>query len=209
MEPFKPLNAIAAPLAMPNIDTDQIIPARFIWRKRRDGWGHLLFHDLRFNDDGTPKPQFVLNRPEYAGARILVADRNFGCGSSREHAVWAFYDFGIRAVVSPSFGDIFANNCYQNGLLPVVLPEHAVRSLLTGIEQAPGTSLQANLENQTIIWNGTAHSFDITPFRKECLLAGTDNIGFTLRLSEEIAAFEKAYEHTAPWMLGQRQSQFN
>jgi 3-isopropylmalate/(R)-2-methylmalate dehydratase small subunit len=204
MEPFKPLNAIAAPLAMPNIDTDQIIPARFIWRKRRDGWGHLLFHDLRFNDDGTPKPQFVLNRPEYTGARILVADRNFGCGSSREHAVWALYDFGIRAVAAPSFGDIFANNCYQNGLLPVVLPEHAVRALLTGIEQAPGISLQADLENQTIIWNGTAHSFGITPFRKECLLAGTDDIGFTLRLSEEIAAFEKAYEHAAPWMLGQR-----
>ena len=121
MEPFVRLEAVAVPIGVPNIDTDQIIPARFLWRKRQDGWRHLLFHDLRFDDAGAPKPDFVLNRHEYRGARIVVADRNFGCGSSREHAVWALYDYGIRAVVAPSFGDIFFNNCFQNGLLPVAL----------------------------------------------------------------------------------------
>jgi 3-isopropylmalate dehydratase small subunit len=126
MEPFARLDAVAVPIGVPNVDTDQIIPARFLWRKRHDGWGHLLFHDLRFNDAGAPKPEFVLNRDAYRDARIVVADRNFGCGSSREHAVWALYDYGIRAVLAPSFGDIFFNNSLQNGLLPVVLPAERV-----------------------------------------------------------------------------------
>ena len=129
------LDAVAAPLPVPNIDTDQIIPARFLWRKRGDGWGHLLFNDLRFNDDGSAKPEFVLNRPEFRDARILVADRNFGCGSSREHAVWSLYDYGIRAVIAPSFGDIFFNNSLQNGLLPIVLPAAAVEALIAALEQ--------------------------------------------------------------------------
>ena len=129
MEPFTRLDATAIPLSVPNVDTDQIIPARFLWRKRNDGWGHLLFHDLRFSDAGAPKPEFILNRDDYRGARILVADRNFGCGSSREHAVWALYDFGIRAVMAPSFGDIFYNNSLQNGLLPIILPAERVAAL--------------------------------------------------------------------------------
>jgi 3-isopropylmalate/(R)-2-methylmalate dehydratase small subunit len=200
MEPFKRLDAVAVPLTMANIDTDQIIPARFIWRKRRDGWGHLLFHDLRFNDDGSPKPEFVLNQPAYGAAKILVAGRNFGCGSSREHAVWALYDYGIRAVIAPAFGDIFANNCYQNGLLPIVLPDKAVDGLLTALINTPGTKVQADLEKQEAGLSGAAYPFDISPFRKECLLAGTDDIGFTLRLADEISAFEKAREVAAPWI---------
>jgi 3-isopropylmalate/(R)-2-methylmalate dehydratase small subunit len=200
MEPFKRLEAVAVPLAIPNIDTDQIIPARFIWRKRRDGWGHLLFHDLRFNDDGSPKPEFVLNQTGFGGAKIVVAGRNFGCGSSREHAVWALYDYGIRAVIAPAFGDIFANNCYQNGLLPIVLPDETMSSILAALTNTPGTPVWADLEKQAAGLIGAVYPFDISPFRKECLLAGTDDIGFTLRLAEEVAAFEEAWEREAPWI---------
>jgi 3-isopropylmalate/(R)-2-methylmalate dehydratase small subunit len=200
MQPFKRLNAVAVPLAMANIDTDQIIPARFLWRKRGDGWAGHLFHDLRFNDDGSPKPGFVLNQPGYGGAKLLVAGRNFGCGSSREHAVWALYDYGIRAVIAPDFGDIFANNCYQNGLLPIVLPDEAVDALLAALTKAPGTRIEADLEKQGAGLSGAAYPFDIRPFRKECLLAGTDDIGFTLRLKDEISAFEEARKEAAPWI---------
>src|SRR5215813_1827103 len=164
MEPFKPLQAVAAPLAVPNIDTDQIIPARFLWRKRSEGWGHLLFNDLRFKDDGSPRPQFVLNRPEYRNAQILVADRNFGCGSSREHAVWALYDYGIRTVIAPSFGDIFFNNSLQNGLLPIVLPAERVEALRTMLEQAPGTRLSVDLAAQIVAGpDGAIDRFEIDP----------------------------------------------
>jgi 3-isopropylmalate/(R)-2-methylmalate dehydratase small subunit len=201
MEPFAPLDAIAAPLPVPNVDTDQIIPARFLWRKRHDGWGHLLFNDLRFNDDGSAKPQFVLNRPEFRDARILVADRNFGCGSSREHAVWSLYDYGIRAVIAPSFGDIFLNNSFQNGLLPVVLPAAAVEALMAGLDQTPGSHIGVNLVDQRVAGpDGVLYGFDIDPFRKQCLLAGTDEVGFTLGLSPEIEAFEQAYERRISWL---------
>ena len=201
MEPFKPLQAAAAPLAVPNIDTDQIIPARFLWRKRSEGWGHLLFNDLRFNDDGSPRAQFVLNRPEYRDARILVADRNFGCGSSREHAVWALYDYGIRTVIAPSFGDIFFNNSLQNGFLPVVLPDATVEALLAALEQAPGTQIGIDLVAQHVsVPDGALHGFEIDPFRKECLLAGADEVAFTLSLGNQIDAFEKAYGRKVSWI---------
>jgi 3-isopropylmalate/(R)-2-methylmalate dehydratase small subunit len=201
MEPFTRLDATAVPIGVPNIDTDQIIPARFLWRKRRDGWGHLLFHDLRFNDDGSPKPDFVLNRNAYRDARIVVADRNFGCGSSREHAVWALYDFGIRAVVAPSFGDIFYNNSFQNGLLPVMLPAERVAALRAVLERSPGSRVVIDLETQTATApDGTVDRFDIDPFRKECLLAGTDDISFTLGHSERIAAFEHDYQAKIRWL---------
>ena len=201
MEPFKPLAAVAVPLPVPNVDTDQIIPARFLWRKRGDGWGHLLFHDLRFDDAGSPRPQFVLNRPEYRAARILVADRNFACGSSREHAVWALYDYGIRAVVAPSFGDIFFNNSFQNGLLPVVLPAERVAAMRALFEQTPGSHFAIDLEAQTVIGPDRAiDRFEIDPFRKECLLAGTDDISFTLGHRERIAEFENAYEANVRWL---------
>jgi 3-isopropylmalate/(R)-2-methylmalate dehydratase small subunit len=201
MEPFKPLAAVAAPLAMPNVDTDQIIPARFLWRKRPDGWGHLLFHDLRFDDAGAPKPLFMLNRPEYSAARILVAARNFGCGSSREHAVWALYDYGIRCVVAPSFGDIFFNNCMQNGLLPVQLPVQAVEALIGALQQAPGLHIGVDLKQQCVSGpDGVTHAFEIDPFRKECLLAGTDEVAFTLGLANKIETFEQTYERKVSWL---------
>jgi len=201
MEPFKPLQAIAAPLAMANIDTDQIIPARFLWRKRNEGWGHLLFNDLRFKDDGSPRPQFVLNRPAYRNARILVADRNFGCGSSREHAVWALYDYGIRTVIAPSFGDIFFNNSLQNGLLPIVLPDATVESLVATLEQTPGSQIGINLETQQVSGpDGVLHGFEVDPFRKECLLAGADEVTFTLSLGNQIDAFERTYECKVSWI---------
>jgi 3-isopropylmalate/(R)-2-methylmalate dehydratase small subunit len=201
MEPFTPLDAVAAPLPVPNIDTDQIIPARFLWRKRGDGWAHLLFNDLRFNDDGSAKGQFVLNRPEFRDAGVLVAARNFGCGSSREHAVWSLYDYGIRAVIAPSFGDIFYNNSFQNGLLPIVLPVATVETLIAAVEQAPGTHIGVSLETQHVSGpDGTLYAFEIDPFRKECLLAGTDEVGFTLGLDAEIDAFEKGYELKVSWL---------
>ena len=201
MEPFSLLDATAAPIGMPNLDTDQIIPARFLWRKRGDGWGHLLFHDLRYDDAGVPKAEFVLNRDEYRTARILVADRNFGCGSSREHAVWALSDFGIRAVLAPSFGDIFFNNSFQNGLLPVVLPAERVAAIRAMLQQAPGSRLVVDLQAQSVSGlEGSVDHFEIDSFRKECLLAGTDEISSTLRLHEQIAAFENAYETKVRWM---------
>ena len=201
MEPFKPLDAVAAPLPVPNIDTDQIIPARFLWRKRGDGWGNLLFNDLRFNDDGSAKPEFVLNRPEFRDARIVVADRNFGCGSSREHAVWSLYDYGIRAVIAPSFGDIFFNNSFQNGLLPIVLPAAAVEALMADLQHSPGTHVGVDLEAQHVSGLGeTLYPFEVDPFRKQCLLAGADEMGFTLSLGGDIDAFEAAYERKISWL---------
>jgi 3-isopropylmalate/(R)-2-methylmalate dehydratase small subunit len=201
MEPFARLDAAAVPIGVPNVDTDQIIPARFLWRKRHDGWGHLLFHDLRFNDAGAPNPEFVLNRDAYRDARIVVADRNFGCGSSRETAVWALYDYGIRAVLAPSFGDIFFNNSFQNGLLPVVLPAERVAALRAMLEQSPGSHIAVDLEGQTTTGpDGVVDRFEIDPFRKDRLLAGTDDISFTLGQSERIAAFENAYEAKVRWL---------
>src|SRR3712207_4305730 len=141
MEPFTTLDAVAVPIGMSNIDTDQIIPARFLWKQRKDGYGELLFNDLRLDRDKAPKPDFVLNRPEYRDARIVVAGRNFGCGSSREHAVWALYDAGFRSVIAPSFGDIFYNNSFQNGLLPVVLPAERVAALIAALERKPGAHI--------------------------------------------------------------------
>jgi 3-isopropylmalate/(R)-2-methylmalate dehydratase small subunit len=201
MEPFTRLDATAVPIGVPNIDTDQIIPARFLWRKRRDGWGHLLFHDLRFNEAGAPKPDFVLNRDAWRDARIVVADCNFGCGSSREHAVWALYDFGIRAVMAPSFGDIFYNNSFQNGLLPIILPAGRVAALRALLEQSPGSRVAIDLETQTATGpDGAIDTFDVDPFRKECLLAGTDDISFTLGHRERIAAFEDDYQAKVRWL---------
>jgi 3-isopropylmalate/(R)-2-methylmalate dehydratase small subunit len=201
MEPFLRLDATAVPIGVPNIDTDQIIPARFLWRKRRDGFGHLLFNDLRFNDAGAPKPDFVLNQDVYREARIVVAERNFGCGSSREHAVWALYDYGIRAVVAPSFGDIFFNNCFQNGLLPVALAAERVVALRTLLEQAPGSHVAIDLEAQTVSGpDGAIDPFELDPFRKDCLLVGVDDISFTLGHRERITEFENAYEAKIGWL---------
>ena len=190
-EPFTILAAIAAPLDMPNVDTDQILPARFLRRPRDERYATYGFHDLRFNPDGTPQPDFILNRPPFDRAGILVASRNFGVGSSREAAVYALLALGIRCVVAESFGDIFFSNALKNGLLPVRLPEPAVTALRDLILAAPGTALTVDLpRNRLSAPDGTSHDFVIPPFSRDCLLRGLDEIGLTLTLLPEIEAFE-------------------
>lgn len=194
MEPFVKLSGIAAPIDRVNIDTDAIIPAIHLKSIRRSGYGEHLFSSWRYNEDGSPKPEFVLNQPAYAAANILVAGRNFGCGSSREHAPWALNDYGIRCVIAPSFADIFFNNCFQNGLLPVVLPEEQVRRIIDLTTQNPGIQLHIDLEAQRI-WDeneGIALDFAVDPFRRYCLLNGFDDIGLTLQQADKIAAYEAA-----------------
>jgi 3-isopropylmalate/(R)-2-methylmalate dehydratase small subunit len=201
MEKFERLEAVALPVAMTNVDTDQITPARFLWRPRREGYAKILFHDLRFDDAGAEKPQFILNRPPYRDARIVVADRNFGCGSSREHAVWALHDYGFRAAVAPSFGDIFFNNSFKHGFLPIVLPQARVTALLDALARAPGARMTVDLAAQQVTGpDGKVDSFAIDPFRKRLLLEGLDDIGFTLGHKDEIAAFEREYERALPWI---------
>jgi 3-isopropylmalate/(R)-2-methylmalate dehydratase small subunit len=201
MEPFTTVDAVALPFNRPNVDTDQIIPARFLWRKRKDAWAHLLLHDLRFDDDGQPKKAFILNQSEFLGAKIIVAGRNFGCGSSREHAVWCLLDYGIRAVIAPSFGDIFFANSFQNGLLPIVMPSTDVQQIVDGLEQRPGAHLKIDLELQNVTdAEGGSRAFQIDPFRKECLLTGADDISFTMRLDSSIKSFESEIAKRTPWI---------
>ena len=194
MEPFVKLTGVAAPIDRVNIDTDAIIPAVHLKSIRRTGYGEHLFSSWRFNEDGTPRPEFVLNRPAYAAANILVAGRNFGCGSSREHAPWALNDYGIRCVIAPSFADIFFNNCFQNGLLPVVLPEEQVRRIIDLTTANPGLRLNVDLAAQRI-WDENEEivmDFAVDPFRRYCLLNGLDDIGLTLQQEDKIAAYEAA-----------------
>ena len=192
MEPFTRHTGLVAPLDRVDVDTDQIIPKQFLKSIARTGFDAGLFYDWRFRPDGSPNPDFVLNKPEYRGASILVSGRNFGSGSSREHAPWALQQFGFRAVVAPSFADIFRNNCYQNGLLPVVLPEKIVRQLLDRAADQPGYRLTIDLENQTVAdERDTLASFDIDPAVKHRLLNGLDDIGLTLQHADDISAFEQ------------------
>jgi 3-isopropylmalate/(R)-2-methylmalate dehydratase small subunit len=201
MEAFQRLDAVAAAMPVPNVDTDQIIPARFLRKPRKDGYGQYLFHDLRFDDAGREKPEFVLNRPAYRGARILVADKNFGCGSSREHAVYALWDYGFRAVIAPSFGDIFHENSFKNGFLPIVLPVETATAMCRTLEAAPGARMQVDLAAQTVIGpDGARHAFEIDAFRKECLLRGIDELDFTLSHRGDIEAFERKQAQTVPWL---------
>ena len=201
MEKFQKLDAVAMPIAAPNVDTDQIVPARFLRKPRNAGYGGFLFHDLRFDDTGAQKPGFVLNRPAYRGARILVAERNFGCGSSREHAVYALWDYGFRAVIAPSFGDIFFNNCFKNGLLPIVLPAEEVTALQAELAQQPGAHVRVDLERQEVIApSGKVHRFEVDAFRKQCLLQGLDEIAFTLGHDADIAAFEHRQSQELRWL---------
>jgi 3-isopropylmalate/(R)-2-methylmalate dehydratase small subunit len=191
MKPFRVYTGLAVPLGRPNIDTDQIIPKQFLKRIERTGFGAFLFYDWRFAPDGRPNPDFVLNQPRYAGASVLVAAKNFGCGSSREHAPWALDDYGFRAVIAPSFADIFANNCTKNGLLPVVLTETEVNELLRRADATPGYQLTVDLERCEVTdAQGFRAIFTIDGFKRECLLNGLDDIGLSLRHEVEIAAFE-------------------
>ncbi len=191
MEPFTKLSAKAVPLRAENVDTDQIIPARFLTAVTKEGMGDGLFYAWRYNADGTPKQEFVLNQPEYEEAEILIAGRNFGSGSSREHAVWALTDYGFRCVITPGFADIFYNNSLKNGLLPVALPEETVNMLLDLIEEEPETRIAVDLEQQEVILpDGQRLGFEIDAFRKMCLLQGVDDLGYIMSKDDAIAAHE-------------------
>ncbi len=198
MEPFKKVTGVVVPLDRVNVDTDSIVPARFLKRIERDGWGELLFFDWRFLPDGSPNPDFVLNAPGYEDAKILVAGRNFGSGSSREHAVWALRQYGIRAIIAPSLADIFHKNCFENGVVPVFLPEERVRELIRMAKEGPGCELTVDLE-RCEVWDEegfrspfVVHSDPEThEFRRHCLLNGLDDIAMTLEAEEEISVFEE------------------
>jgi len=192
MQKFTKLIGIAAPLDRANVDTDQIIPKQFLKRIERTGFGQFLFYDWRYEADGvTPNPDFILNLPAYQGASILISERNFGSGSSREHAPWALDDFGFRCVIAPSYADIFYNNCFQNGLLPIVLPEEQVQLLMKRAAAQPGSQLTIDLENQTISGDGIEPiGFEIDADRKHRLMNGLDDIGLTLQFCDDIDKFE-------------------
>lgn len=192
MDPFVKHNGVVAPLNRVNVDTDQIIPKQFLKRIERTGFGQFLFNDWRFNEDGSDNPDFILNKSGYEDASIIVAGRNFGSGSSREHAPWALQDYGFRCVIAPSFADIFFNNCFQNGLLPVVLPEDVVERILEKAENDPGYTLNVDLDGQRV-WDNDEEisaSFEIEAFRRYLLLNGLDDIGLTLEQEDSIASFE-------------------
>ena len=194
MEAFKRLDAVAMPLAGINIDTDQVVPARYLQKPRSDNFGDYLFRDLRQRADGTEIADFPLNRPEWRAARIIVAGRNFGCGSSREHAVWALFDYGFRVAIAPSFGDIFAGNSLKNGFLPVVLPESVVAATLAHLQAHPGARITVDLETQKVVLPDSGeHAFDIAPFARRCLLEGLDEIDYTLTHLAALQAFERRH----------------
>ncbi len=194
MRCFTKHTGLIAPMDRSNVDTDQIIPKQFLKRIERSGFGQFLFFDWRFLDDGAANPEFVLNFPAYAGASVLLARRNFGCGSSREHAPWALEDYGFRVLIAPSFADIFYNNCFKNGILPIRLDEAAVDDLFARLRKHAGYQLTVDLQRSTLSDRfGLSLSFQVDPFRRHCLLGGLDDIGLTLRHEAEIAAYERAH----------------
>jgi 3-isopropylmalate/(R)-2-methylmalate dehydratase small subunit len=201
MEPFKTLDGIAAPLNMINVDTDMIIPKQYLKTIHRTGLGKALFDEMRYNSDGSEKPDFVLNKPQYRKAQILVAGDNFGCGSSREHAPWALLEFGIRCIIATSFADIFYNNCFKNGILPIRLLQSDVDKLMDDAERGSNARVSVDLESQEIRGpDGGMIKFEVDAFRKQCLLNGWDDIGLTLRSEDKISAYEKNHKAQAPWV---------
>ena len=201
MDKFTKLTGVAAPLNMINIDTDMIIPKQYLKTIARSGLGKALFSELRYKDDGSDNPDFVLNKPAYKGTEILVAGENFGCGSSREHAPWALLDFGIRCVISTSFADIFYNNCFKNGILPIILPQQDVDKLLDDAERGANVRVTVDLEAQEITGpDGGVVKFDIDPHRKHCLLNGLDDIGLTLQKKDKIDSYEGRLAAGRPWV---------
>ena len=201
MDSFTSLTAVAAPLRIRNVDTDQIIPARYLKTIKRTGLGSALFSPHRYRDDGSENPDFVLNKPAYRDAEILVAEDNFGCGSSREHAPWALLDFGIRCVISTSFADIFYNNCFKNGILPIVVSPDDLEKLMDDADRGSNATLTVDLETQTIQGpdGGTLH-FEIDGFRKHCLLNGLDDIALTLKKSGNVDLYEHQIATARPWL---------
>ena len=201
MEPFKKLDGVAAPLPMINVDTDMIIPKQFLKTTKRTGLGKALFHELRTRADGSENPDFVLNKPAYRGAKILVTGANFGCGSSREHAPWALLDYGIRCVIAPGFAEIFYNNCFKNGILPIVLPQEDVDKLMDDAERGSNAVISVDLERQEIRGpDGGCVKFEVDRFRKQCLLNGWDDIGLTMRRETKISEFEQHQKVQSPWL---------
>jgi 3-isopropylmalate/(R)-2-methylmalate dehydratase small subunit len=203
MDKFTTLSATAAPLPMINVDTDKIIPKQFLRTIKRTGLSEGLFYEMRFDEQGKPKPGFVLDEPAYRNAQILIAGANFGCGSSREHAPWALLDFGIRCIIAPSFGDIFYNNCFKNGILPIELPKEQVDLLMDDAQRGANAVVTVDLESQEITGpdGGTLH-FEIDPFRKHCLLNGLDDIGLSLEKVAKIDDYEAKQRREQPWLSG-------
>ena len=216
MQAFTKHKGLAAPLDRANVDTDLIIPKQFLKSIKRTGFGPNLFDELRYLDHGEPgmdnskrplNPDFVLNQERYQGASILLARKNFGCGSSREHAPWALMQYGFRAIIAPSYADIFFNNSFKNGLLPIVLPEEQVARLFEEVEVTPGYQLEVDLERQVVVKpDGSELAFDIEPFRKHCLLNGLDDIGLTLEKADQISEFESQRLARFPWLAAQPQA---
>ena len=201
MDKFTKLTGIAAPMPLVNIDTDMIIPKQFLKTIKRSGLGKNLFDEMRFTQDGEEIAEFVLNQPAYRQAEIIVAGDNFGCGSSREHAPWALLDFGIRCVISTSFADIFFNNCFKNGILPIVLPQEVVDVLMDDARKGANARMTVDLENQTVTTSdGQSFAFEVDAFRKHCLLNGLDDIGLTLEKVSAIDTFEKTAAQARPWV---------
>jgi 3-isopropylmalate/(R)-2-methylmalate dehydratase small subunit len=201
MQKFTQLTGVAAPMPMINIDTDMIIPKRHLKTITRTGLGTALFEEIRYTLDGKEVPDFVLNKPAYRKAKILVAGPNFGCGSSREHAAWALLDFGITCVIAPSFADIFYNNCFKNGVLPIKLPQADVDKLMDDAERGANAVVSIDLEKQEIRGpDGGCIKFDIDPFRKDCLLNGLDDIGLTLKMAPKIDGYEGRQRASQPWL---------
>ncbi|AWI82358.1 3-isopropylmalate dehydratase small subunit [Alloyangia pacifica] len=201
MEKFEKLTGIAAPMPLVNIDTDMIIPKQFLKTIKRSGLGVHAFDEMRYLDDGSENPEFVLNKPQYRDAQVIVAGDNFGCGSSREHAPWALADFGIKVVISTSFADIFYNNCFKNGMLPIVMPQEAVDVLMKDAEKGANARMTVDLENQVVTTSdGEAFAFEVDPFRKHCLLEGLDDIGLTMEKAGAIDSFEAQAAQSRPWV---------
>ena len=201
MEKFTTLTANAAPLPLVNIDTDMIIPKQFLKTIKRTGLGTALFHEMRRNEDGSDNPEFVLNKPAYKNAKILVAGDNFGCGSSREHAPWALLDFGIKCVISTSFADIFYNNCFKNGILPIVVSEAELEKLMDDAERGSNSTLTIDLDAQEISGpDGGVIKFSIDPYQKHCLMNGLDDIGLTMEKITAIDSYESKIETSRPWI---------
>jgi 3-isopropylmalate/(R)-2-methylmalate dehydratase small subunit len=201
MEKFDKLTGVAAPMPIVNVDTDMIIPKQFLKTIKRTGLGKSLFFEMRFNEDGSENPDFVLNKPAYRNAQVIVGGDNFGCGSSREHAPWALLDFGIRCVISTSFADIFYNNCFKNGILPIVVSEEDREKLMEDAERGANATLSVDLETQTITGpDGGSISFDIDPFKKHCLLNGLDDIGLTMEQAPAIDQYETTVAAERAWI---------
>ncbi len=201
MEKFEKLTSVAAPMDMINIDTDMVIPKQFLKTIKRSGLGKNLFHEMRYDEDGNEVEDFILNQPAYRDAKILVAGDNFGCGSSREHAPWAILDFGIKCVISTSFADIFYNNCFKNGILPIKVTPEQLEDLMDDARRGANATLTVDLENQTISGpDGGEVKFDIDPFKKKCLLEGLDDVGLTLQNEGKIDSFEEEKNASQAWL---------